>query len=240
MTESSIVLTKKGQKMGQFIAIIEDEPDIVELVSLHLKRAGFTVEGFAEAEAFFKFIKKQVPDLIILDLMLPDADGLELCKYLKKKDEYLSIPIIMLTAKGEETDKVLGLELGADDYVTKPFSPKELVARVKAVLRRKVQREESKLIKIGDLLTLNTEKYEVLLEGEKIELTTTEFRILQLLSSRKGWVFTRDMILDHLWGDEKAVLDRTVDVHIKNLREKLGKAKRFIKNVRGIGYKLEE
>ena len=226
--------------MGQFIAIIEDEPDIVELVSLHLKRAGFTVEGFAEAEAFFKFIKKQVPDLIILDLMLPDADGLELCKYLKKKDEYLSIPIIMLTAKGEETDKILGLELGADDYVTKPFSPKELVARVKAVLRRKVQREESKLIKIGDLLTLNTEKYEVLLEGEKIELTTTEFRIVQLLSSRKGWVFTRDMILDYLWGDEKAVLDRTVDVHIKNLREKLGEAKKFIKNVRGIGYKLEE
>ena len=225
--------------MSQLIAIIEDEPDIRELVSLHLKRAGFRVEEFEKAEAFLSFLKRQRPDLLILDLMLPDADGLEVCKYLRKKDEYSAIPIIMVTAKGEETDKILGLELGADDYVTKPFSPKELVARVKAVLRRKVQKEESKVIEIGETLVINPEKYEVLVEGEKAELTTTEFKILQLLSSKTGWVFSRDQILDYLWGDEKAVLDRTVDVHVKNLREKLGMAKDYIKNVRGIGYKLE-
>jgi two-component system phosphate regulon response regulator PhoB/two-component system alkaline phosphatase synthesis response regulator PhoP len=171
--------------------------------------------------------------------MLPDADGLEICKYLRKNDDYSTVPIIMLTAKGDETDKVLGLELGADDYVTKPFSPKELVARVKAVLRRKGEKQESRIVEVGNILIIDAEKYEVRIEGKRVELTSTEFRILQLLSSRKGWVHTRDQILDHLWGDEKTVLDRTVDVHIKNLREKLGKAKKFIKNVRGIGYKLE-
>ena len=206
--------------MSQLIAIVEDEPDIIELISLHLKRGGFAVEGFQDAETFLKFLSSRVPDLTILDLMLPDADGLEICKYLKKEDDFSSIPIIMLTAKSDETDKVLGLELGADDYVTKPFSPRELVARVKAVLRRKGQKEESKIVEIGNTLIIDAEKYEVRVEGNKIELTSTEFRILQLLSSRKGWVHTSDQILDHLWGDEKAVLDRTVDVHIKNLREK--------------------
>jgi DNA-binding response OmpR family regulator len=225
--------------MSQLVAIIEDEPDIRELVSVHVKRAGFRVEEFEKAEAFLSFLKRQRPDLLILDLMLPDADGLEVCKFLRKKDEYSAIPIIMVTAKGEETDKILGLELGADDYVTKPFSPKELVARVKAVLRRKTQKEESKVIEIGETLVINPEKYEVLVEGEKAELTTTEFKILQLLSSKTGWVFTREQILDYLWGDEKAVLDRTVDVHMKNLREKLGRAKTYIRNVRGIGYKIE-
>jgi len=226
--------------MNQLIAIVEDEPDIVELVALHLKRGGFGIEGFQDADTFLNFLKRKIPDLIILDLMLPDADGLEICKYLKKKNEFFSIPIIMLTAKSDETDKVLGLELGADDYVTKPFSPKELVARVKAVLRRKGQKEESNVIEIGGMLLIDMEKYEVRVEGKRIELTSTEFKILTLLSSKKGWVFTRERILDHLWGDEKAVLDRTVDVHINNLRGKLGKAKHLIKNVRGIGYKLEE
>jgi len=222
------------------IAIIDDEPDILELVDLHLKKAGFRTDGFLNAENFLKFIKIEHPDLIILDLMLPDADGLEICKELKKQAEYSSIPIIMLTAKGDETDKILGLELGADDYVTKPFSPKELVARVKAVLRRQQKREELPRIEIGGLLEILPEKHEVYVEGSKVELTSTEFRILQLLSSKKGWVFTRDQILDYLWGQEKAVVDRTVDVHIKHLREKLGKASPLIKNIRGVGYKLEE
>ena len=226
--------------MKELIAIVDDEPDILELVSLHLKRAGFRTDGFLNAENFLKFIKVEHPDLVILDLMLPDADGLEVCKELKKQAEYSSIPIIMLTAKGEETDKILGLELGADDYVTKPFSPKELVARVKAVLRRQQKREELPKIEIGDMLIILPEKHEVYVEGKRIELTSTEFRILQLLSSKKGWVFSRDQILDYLWGQEKAVVDRTVDVHIKHLREKLGKASPLIKNIRGVGYKLEE
>ncbi len=226
--------------MKERIAIVDDEPDILELVDLHLKKAGFRTDGFLNAENFLKFIKIEHPDLIILDLMLPDADGLEICKELKKQAEYSSIPIIMLTAKGDETDKILGLELGADDYVTKPFSPKELVARVKAVLRRQQKREELPRIEIEGLLEILPEKHEVYVEGSKVELTSTEFRILQLLSQKRGWVFTRDQILDYLWGQEKAVVDRTVDVHIKHLREKLGKASRFIKNIRGVGYKLEE
>lgn len=226
--------------MNELIAIVDDEPDILELVTLHLKRAGFRTASFLEANSFSIFIKSEIPDLIILDLMLPDADGLEICKDLKKKDQYSSIPIIMLTAKGEEMDKILGLELGADDYVTKPFSPKELVARVKAVLRRQKKEEEPAKLEVGDILTIHPEKHEVYVGKKKIDLTSTEFRILYFLSSKRGWVFTRDQILDYLWGQEKAVVDRTIDVHIKHLREKLGKASRFVKNIRGVGYKLEE
>lgn len=226
--------------MHHLVAIVEDEKDIADLISINLRRAGFGVEAFQEGSGFMRFLRKQVPDLIILDLMLPDTDGFEVCKYLKKKDEFAAIPIIMVTAKSEETDKILGLELGADDYVTKPFSPRELVARVKAVLRRKTSPEFPRILSIGQSVLINAEKHEVTIQGNKIELTSTEFKILYLLASRRGWVFTRDQILDHLWGDEKAVLDRTVDVHIKNLREKLGKEKDLVKNVRGVGYKVEE
>jgi DNA-binding response OmpR family regulator len=225
--------------MNKLIAVIDDEPDIVELVTIHFKKAMFKVKGFSDAESFYRFLDEKIPDLIILDLMLPDADGLEICKYLKKEDKFSSIPIIMLTAKGDEIDKVLGLELGADDYVTKPFSPKELVARVKAVLRRRQKVEESGKLDVAGILIIDTEKYEVFVEGKRVELTSTEFRILKLLLSKKSKVFSRDDILDYLWGHEKIVLDRTIDVHIKHLRDKLGKAGRFIKNIRGVGYKLE-
>ncbi len=235
--------------MNKLIAIIDDEPDIVELVSIHLKKAMFKVIGFSDAEGLYRFLglsdehyqdSIQIPDLIILDLMLPDADGIEICKNLKQRNDYSFIPIIMLTAKGEETDKILGLEFGADDYVTKPFSPRELVARVKAILRRQQKIDESKTFDIGGMLLVDVEKHEVTVEGQKVELTSTEFRILKLFISNKSKVFSRYDILDHLWGDEKIVLDRTIDVHIKNLREKLNKAGSFIKNIRGIGYKLEK
>ncbi|MFV1975412.1 MAG: winged helix-turn-helix domain-containing protein [Candidatus Scalindua sp.] len=217
-------------------------------MSIHLKKAMFKVKGFSDAEGLYRFLglsdghrqeSEQVPDLIILDLMLPDADGIEICKNLKKNDKYSSIPIIMLTAKGEETDKILGLEFGADDYVTKPFSPRELVARVKAVLRRREKIDESGKLDIGGILIIDIEKHEVAVEGQKIELTSTEFRILKLFVSNKNKVFSRYDILDYLWGDEKIVLDRTIDVHIKNLRDKLGKAGQLIRNIRGIGYKLD-
>jgi two-component system phosphate regulon response regulator PhoB/two-component system alkaline phosphatase synthesis response regulator PhoP len=227
--------------MNESIAVVDDEPDIVELIVLQLKKAGFKPEGFSDAKSFFSSMEIGAPDLVILDLMLPDIDGLEVCKILRRKEEWVSLPVIMVTARSEEGDKILGLELGADDYITKPFSAKELVARVKTVLRRRQSGPvPSRRIEVGDMIVLDLEKYEVLIQGQKIELTSTEFKILKLLASKKGWVFTRDQILDDLWGHEKIVLDRTVDVHIRNLREKLGpEAARMIKNVRGIGYKLE-
>lgn len=221
------------------IAVIDDEPDILELVSMHLEKEGFKVKKFKEGRSLLKFLDENVPELVILDLMLPDIDGLEICKSLKKQDKFASLPIIMLTAKGQEIDKVLGLELGADDYVTKPFSPRELIARVKAVLRRYERKEKYNVIKIGDSLVIYLQEYRAIVKGENIDLTTTEFKILRMLAERPGWVFTRDQILDYLWGDDKAVLDRTVDVHINHLREKLGEEDKFIKNVRGVGYKLE-
>ena len=226
--------------MSKLIAIVDDEQDILELVSLHLKKAGFETREFLSPMDFLNFVKDRNPDLLILDLMLPDTDGFDICRFLQKDEKYSSIPIIMLTAKSEETDKVLGLELGADDYITKPFSPRELVARVRAVLRRKEEKKETEKIKVGEILTIDLEKYNVAVNGKKIALTSTEFRILKQLSLKKGRVFTREQILDYLWGREKAVVDRTIDVHIKNLRDKLGKAGRFIKNLRGVGYKIEE
>ncbi len=226
--------------MNKLIAIVDDEPDIVELVTIHLKKAMFKTKDFSDAESFYSWLDEQIPDLIILDLMLPDADGLEICKHLKRDNRHASIPVIMLTAKGDETDKILGLEFGADDYVTKPFSPKELVARVKAILRRRQKVEESVKLDVGGILIIDTEKYEVFVKSKRVELTSTEFRILKLLLSKKSKVFSRDDILDHLWGHEKIDVDRTIDVHINHLRDKLGKAGRFIKNIRGVGYKLEE
>ena len=226
--------------MNELIAVVDDEPDIVDLIILQLKKAGFRADGYLDGRKFLESLDKRVPDLVLLDLMLPDIDGLEICKLLRRKEAWASIPVIMITAKGEESDRVLGLELGADDYVTKPFSTKELVARVKSVLRRKTAQIESNKIEINDLLAIDLDRYDVRVEGQKVDLTSAEFKILRLLASKRGWVFTRDQILDHLWGHEKIVLDRTIDVHIRNLREKLGpKAAELIKNIRGVGYKLD-
>jgi two-component system phosphate regulon response regulator PhoB/two-component system alkaline phosphatase synthesis response regulator PhoP len=225
--------------MPPVIAALDDEADILELLRVNLQKAGYRFEGFQEAEDLFRYLAREKPSLIILDLMLPDTDGLEVCRHIRKSDSLASIPIIMLTARGDESDKVVGLELGADDYVTKPFSVKELVARIHAVLRRPGEGEAGRRIVVGSLV-VDLDKFEVTAEGTKIDLTATEFKILQLLASRKGRVFTRDQILDFLWGHEKAVVDRTVDVHIRNLREKLGGAASLIKNIRGVGYKIEE
>lgn len=230
-----------NDKLTKKIAIVDDEPDIVELVSIHLKKSGYKTVEFESGEGFFKFIKSNKIDLVILDLMLPDSDGFEICKYLKNESDYSNIPVIMLTARGDETEKILGLEIGADDYVTKPFSPRELVARVKAILRRNDKKTPKiQKIYIGDSLEIDLNKYEVKIEGQKIELTSSEYKILNLLSNKKGWVYSREQILDYLGVSDKGVLDRTVDVHIKNLREKLGDYGLFIKNIRGVGYKLEE
>jgi DNA-binding response OmpR family regulator len=224
--------------MNKLIAVVDDEPDIVDLVTIHLEKSNFNVKGFFDSKSFLKSLKAKTPDLVILDLMLPDADGFEVCKYLRADERYSTIPVIMLTAKGGESDKILGLELGADDYVTKPFSPKELVARVKAVLRRQKQKVESKKREIADMVTIDKEKYQVFVSGKRVNLTPTEFRILDLLASKEGWIFSREKILDYLWGDEKVVLDRTIDVHIKHIREKLGKAAKLIKNIRELAISL--
>jgi DNA-binding response OmpR family regulator len=226
----------------KLITIVDDEEDIVELVSHHLKREGFKVKEFHNGRDFLSYIESVMPDLAVLDIMLPGIDGLEICRILKNRNATSSIPIIMLTAKASEADVVVGLELGADDYIVKPFSPRELVARVKTVLRRTSAPEDvGTVIKIGPVI-INTEKYEVSVDSNKLNLTTTEFKILEVLAEGKGRVYTRDQLLKkkRLWGDDKLVYDRTIDVHIKNLREKLGAAGSMIKTVRSIGYKLEE
>jgi DNA-binding response OmpR family regulator len=225
--------------MAQVIAALDDEPDLLELLKVNLRKAGYRFEGFQEAEDLYRYLSREKPHLILLDLMLPGTDGLEVCRHIRRTEGLAGIPIIMLTARGDESDKVVGLELGADDYVTKPFSVKELVARIHAVLRRPLGGEMARRIVIGPLV-IDLDKFEVIAGGAKVDLTATEFKILQLLASRPGWVFTRDQILDFLWGQEKAVIDRTVDVHIRNLREKLGAAGSLIKNIRSVGYKLEE
>lgn len=223
------------------IFIVEDEPDIQKLIAINLEKSGYEVDKFSEAGPMLAMLKKKVPDLLILDLMLPDYDGLDICKILKNNKKYPDFPIIIVTARTEELDVVLGLELGADDYIGKPFSPRELVARVKAVLRRNKppSPKVSRKIAIGENLSIDLAKYEVLVNNEKIQLTATEFFILKTLAEKPGWVFPREKILHALWGDEKDVFERTVDVHIKNLREKLGPAGDLIKNIRGIGYKIE-
>jgi DNA-binding response OmpR family regulator len=172
--------------------------------------------------------------------MLPDADGLDVCRMIRRNDDWRAIPIIMVTAKGGETDRILGLELGADDYIVKPYSSKELAARIRAVLRRGRTPALPAKISIGEgMIELDPDRYEVRVSGSPVELTITEFKILQLLASKPGRVYSRDQILDQLWGHEKIVLDRTVDVHIKNLRVKLGPAARYLLNIRGVGYKIE-
>jgi two-component system phosphate regulon response regulator PhoB/two-component system alkaline phosphatase synthesis response regulator PhoP len=225
----------------QLLFAVDDEADILELIAIHARKAGFHIKTFSRAEPMLKALTQEIPDLIILDLMLPDLDGLEICKRLKKDDRTAGIPILILTAKGDETDVVLGLELGADDYMVKPFSPKELVARVRAVLRRPkgAGSEAGPKWRIGNILEIDDREHAVRVGDRKVELTATEFAILMVLIRNPGWVFSRDQLMDKIWGEDKAALDRTIDVHVKNLRDKLGEAGRLIKSVRGVGYKLE-
>jgi DNA-binding response OmpR family regulator len=224
--------------MNELIAIVEDDDDIRALVSAGLKKERFRVREHADGRGFLSSLRSEKPDLVILDVMLPDTDGFALCRGMRADRALASIPVIMLTARAEEADRVLGLELGADDYVVKPFSPKELAARVKAVLRRASPEAARTRLEVADGLVIDADTMEVLVNGRKLELTQAEFRILHFLASRSGWVFSREKILDHLWGDEKNVTDRSVDVHVKHLRDKLGPAGKMIVNVRGIGYKL--
>ncbi len=223
------------------ILVVDDEADILQLLQYNLAKDGYRVTCADSGEAALKTAKTQLPDLIILDLMLPGLDGLEVCKRLRADSKTQHIPIIMLTAKGEEADIVTGLELGADDYVTKPFSPRVLAARVKTVLRRKSARPEDAqaVLKIHDLL-IHPGRHEVLARGQRIDLTNTEFRILHLLARRPGWVFTRYQIINGVQGEDVAVTDRSVDVHIVSLRRKLKECGEYIETIRGVGYRFRE
>ena len=223
------------------ILVVDDEEDILELVRFNLSKEGYHVTCATTGERAVEIARSELQDLVVLDLMLPGMDGLEVAKFLKNNPDTQNIPIVMLTAKGEESDVVTGLELGADDYVTKPFSPRILVARVKAVLRRKVKGspDGSEVVKIHNLL-IHPGRREVRVDNKPVDLTFTEFGILSHLVRRPGWVFTRSQIVDAVRGADYFVTDRSVDVQIVGLRKKLGPGGKLIETVRGVGYRFKE
>ncbi len=224
------------------ILVVDDEQDILELIRYNLSREGYQIETVTTGEEAIKVARDRHPDLIILDLMLPGIDGLDVCRLLKGETRTSDIPIIMLTAKGEESDVVAGLELGAEDYMTKPFSPKVLIARVRNILRRKTRSAEEKEVKIIVIenMKIDPSKHKVTIGKEDIDLTATEFSLLLFLAKRPGWVFTRSQIITGVKGDDYPVTDRSVDVQILNLRKKLGKMGDYIETVRGVGYRFKE
>jgi two-component system phosphate regulon response regulator PhoB len=222
------------------ILVIEDEKDLVELISFNLEKEGFRVLTAREGPAGLESARSHTPDLIILDLMLPGINGIEICKILKKNEKTARIPVIMLTAKGEEIDRVVGFEVGADDYMVKPFSNRELLLRIKAVLRRaEPGTPQEKMLRIGSIL-IDPARHLVTSEGEEIVLTTTEFKLLVNLAERPGRLQSRDVLLKNVWGYNYIGDTRTVDTHITRLRTKLGQAGNLIKTIRGFGYKMEE
>ncbi|MCG8588934.1 MAG: response regulator [Proteobacteria bacterium] len=224
--------------MAARILVVDDEPDLLELVRFNLQQSGFQVETSSNASEAIDALRRATPDLVVLDLMLPDRPGTDVCREIRSDPSLQELPVVMLTAKSEEVDRVVGLELGADDYVTKPFSPRELVLRVKAVLRRGTRsptREER--LEHGPL-TLDRTRHRCFVEGEEVELTAKEFRLLETLMSRPGRVFTREQLLDDIWGSEITVTLRTIDTHLKRLREKLGAGSECIDTVRGVGYRF--
>ncbi|MGQ9920212.1 MAG: response regulator [Desulfobacca sp.] len=223
------------------ILVVDDEEDILELVRYNLSKEGYRVTTVLSGEEALKAARSNPPDVILLDLMLPGADGLEVCRLLKQDPKTQHIPVIMLSAKGEEVDIVSGLELGAADYITKPFSPRILLARLRAVLRRQAAAavSESAPLTIHDLV-IHPGRHEVLVKGEPVDLTVTEFRLLHMLARRPGWVFTRSQIVNSVHGDDYPVSDRSVDVQVVGLRKKLGSCGEYIETVRGVGYRFKE
>lgn len=222
------------------ILVVDDEPDAVELVAINLKSAGLDVSTAADGEEALRKAREILPDAIVLDLMLPEVDGLEVCKILRRDGATASIPIIMLTAKAAEVDRVLGLELGADDYLTKPFSPRELVLRVKHLLRKTVSEHEKTERFEWKELSIDLPRHEVKVKGKPLELTATEFKLLITLARRRGRVQSREALLRDVWDYENLIDTRTVDTHMRRLREKLGPAAKYLDTVRGVGYRFSE
>ncbi len=229
--------------MGQRIILIEDEPDIVEMVRYNFRKEGFEVESHLRGRPGMEALQHRPPDLLLLDLMLPDEDGFSICRRLRSEDRLRTLPVIILTARGEESDRILGLEIGADDYVVKPFSPRELVARAKAILRRGRSLEgigEVDVIDVGDL-RLDARTHDVIVAGVPVELSALEFRLLFFLAAHPRQIFTRERLLDEVWGHTASVTPRTVDVHIRRIREKIERrpdAPEYLGTVRGAGYRV--
>ena len=223
------------------ILVVDDEEDILELVRYNLFKNGYQVTCVSSGELAMQKLKEETPHIILLDLMLPGVDGLDVCRSLRSNPATMNIPIIMITAKGEDADIVTGLELGADDYLTKPFSPRVLLARIRAILRRNKQDEldESSVLKTHDIV-VNPARHEVLVKGEQLMLTATEFGILHFLARRPGWVFSREQIISAVKGDDYPVTERSVDVQVVGLRKKLGDSGDLIETVRGVGYRFKE
>lgn len=228
----------KEKEMAVHIYIVEDDKNIREIEMFALKNSGYAVEEFENAKSFFSRTTEKVPDLVLLDIMLPDMDGLEIVKKLRSRPDTVRVPIILVTAKTTELDKVKGLDIGADDYLTKPFGVMELISRVKALLRRSRALQDDKQLVIGDI-TLDSERREVHVGGELCELTFKEFELLKLLMVNAGIVLHRDTIMSDVWGTDYEGESRTLDMHIKTLRQKLGEAGNMIKTVRNVGYKME-
>jgi two-component system, OmpR family, alkaline phosphatase synthesis response regulator PhoP len=227
--------------MRQRIVLIEDEKDIVELVRYNLQREGFEVQAFLRGKEGLDHLRRHGADLVLLDILLPDHDGIEICKRLRSEERWKSLPVIFVTAKGEEIDRVLGLEIGADDYVVKPFSPRELVARVKAVLRRQERAGEKREVVEAAGLRVDALTQEVNVRGRPVELSTLEFKLLYFLASHPRQIFSRDRLLDEVWGRDRFVTPRTVDVHIRRLREKIEAVPdqpQYLQTVRGSGYRF--
>ncbi|WP_020587868.1 response regulator [Desulfobacter curvatus] len=224
------------------ILIVDDEEDILELIKFNLKGEGYNILQAMTGEEAIKIAKHSGPDLMVLDLMLPGIDGLEVTRYLKHNDATTDIPIVMLTAKGEESDIITGLELGANDYISKPFSPRELTARIRAILRRRQKSVADAPVRVrqeGDMV-IDRAKHRVTIEGKIVELTLSEFELLSFLAEKKGWVFTRGQIVDAIHGENYAVTERSIDVIIVGLRKKLGTYSSCIETVRGVGYRFKE
>jgi two-component system phosphate regulon response regulator PhoB len=222
------------------ILIVDDERDILEVLRYNLEQAGFEVQTALDGRTAIAALARQTPDLVLLDIMLPDMTGLEVCRRIRAEGRTARLPILMLTAKAEEVDRVVGLEIGADDYVTKPFSPREVVLRVQAILRRSAEPAALSEVLVHDGLELDPARHRVTVDGREIELTAIEFKLLEDLMSRPGRVQARDSLLERVWGYRSGVESRTVDTHVRRLREKIGRAGDFIETVRGIGYRFAE
>lgn len=226
--------------MSERILVVDDEPDLLELVRANLSEAGFQVEATTSGREVLERLRRSPPDLLVLDLMMPEVSGTEICRQIRSTPELAHLPIIMLTAKAEELDRVVGFELGADDYVTKPFSARELALRVRAVLRRGSSGgEAARSLEHGEL-RMDVERHRCFVTGEEIDLTSKEFRLLAELMSRPGRVLTRERLLELVWGSDITVTSRTIDTHLKRLREKLGPSGDLIETVRGVGYRFAE